>query len=232
MRRRSIIGLGSIGSQAVVPALITGLRDEAEAVRQAAEKAPERVRAIDAPDIIKLILDTVEDSLIAQPSTLLQCLTQTRGQLAMTTACERLQQWLQSAALEARIPKPTVIHYLGELQCNSAVGLVGHFLLTDSNPAIRDAAVSALGKIGTSEAVSYLLKALETETHSARLDSIHRALAQPRFLCELIEALPVTRPILTVIALRHRLRIFADGRVTPPNGPSLPCREAMQGLIS
>ncbi|MBE7554278.1 MAG: HEAT repeat domain-containing protein [Anaerolineales bacterium] len=135
-------------------------------------------------------------------------------------------------ALEARIPKPTVIHYLGELQCTGAVDLVGHLLLTDPNPAIRDAAASALGQIGTSEAVSYLLKVLETETHSAHLDSIHRALAQPRFLCELIEALPLTRPILTDIALLHQLRIFADGRVMPPNGPSLPCREAMQGLIS
>ncbi len=232
VRRRSIIGLGSIGSQAVVPPLITGWRDEDEAVREAAEKAFGKVKAIDAPDIIRLILDAAEDPLIAQPSTLLQCLTQVQGQIATATACGRLQQWLQSVALEARIPKPTVIHYLGELQCTSTVDLVGHLLLTDPNPAIRDAAASALGQIGTSEAVSYLLKVLETETHSAHLDSIHRALAQPRFLCELIEALPLTRPILTDIALLHQLRIFADGRVMPPNGPSLPCREAMQGLIS
>lgn len=43
-------------------------------------------------------------------------------------------------------------------------------------------------------------------------------LVQPRFLCELIEALAVTRPMLTIMALRHRLHIFADGRV---NGPLL-----------
>ncbi|GIK42152.1 MAG: hypothetical protein BroJett011_59850 [Chloroflexota bacterium] len=232
VRRNSIIGLGSIGSQAVVPALITGWRDEDEAVREATGEAFEKVKAIDAPDIIRLVLDTVEDPLIAQPSTLLRCLTQTQSQPATTTVCERLEHWLQSAAFEARIPKPTVIHYLGELQCSGIVGLLGHLLLTDPNPAIRDAAASALGLIGTSEAVSYLLKALQTETDSASLDPIQRALAQPRFLCDLIEALPLTRPILTGIALRHRLRIFADGRVTPPSGPPLPCREAMQGLIS
>lgn len=230
VRERAVVGLGSIGVEQVIPGLITGLRDPAENVRLAAENALAAFAGeIENPATIDLLLDAAQDTTVTRNWSLLACLQHAQDDAARL-ACERLVAWLDQPDPINEETLRRIVLTLGKIRGICALEQLGDLLLPHPVESIRSEAARALGRIGDPAGAGFLLQALATEPQPAALAAIQQALTQVRFLCELMDHLPLTRDMLVTLSIRYQIRIFPDGRVTLPEGPPRPCREALKRL--
>lgn len=206
--RNSVIStLGEIGSDAIIPALITAINnDNCNSITSNAVKALGKIGSKTATTTLIITLQN-RDAIIRTAA--VEALGQIKTEAAITALITSLQDKNSSVRWYATIA-------LGQIHCEKAIPALITVLLKDKKDSVRRGAASALAKIGSEVAISFLIRELQDKNSDIRVTAAS-ALSEAnseRAIITLIKLLKDKDPFIRRTAVKSLAK--AEGEAAIP----------------